>query len=256
MPSRIGNPDECVYGIRGFGHLEFLLVFACHTLSFFHCQEPKYFALHRFALYSLSRVFVEAQVLRGIPYACLEAADRWEALNLTEQTQGRTDDWARVLWVYSRCHWRILSIRFSDITTETCSLTLPAVLFLLQRHGQSQETAIKGNPLACPGCCSRIQVMQFIRKPPWHFTIPEYLQPIVPAELYSFCNTLTLIHEHTGHKRHITQLQQQPCHRSLLSSNGWIRKREQLLYFMWQSRVTWAKIHSEPKESSGQWTCL
>lgn len=112
----------CLWGL---GHFEFLLVFA----SFFHCQELKYFALHRFALYSLSRVFVEGQVLRGIPCACLEATDRWEALNLTVQTQGRAEDWAWVLWVDSRCHWRILSIRFSDIATETCSLTLPAVFF-------------------------------------------------------------------------------------------------------------------------------
>lgn len=114
---------------------EILLILACHTLSLFHCQESKYFALHRFALYSLSGFFAEGQVLRGIPYACLEAADRWEALNLTEQTRGRALDWARVLWVPSRCRWRILSIRFSDIASETCSLTLPAALFLISCKG-------------------------------------------------------------------------------------------------------------------------
>lgn len=32
-------------------------------------------------------VFIEAKWKRGIPCACLEAADRWEALNLTEQTE-------------------------------------------------------------------------------------------------------------------------------------------------------------------------
>lgn len=142
----------------------------CHTFSLFHCQKPNYFALHRFACYSLSRVFVEGRALRGIPCARLKAADRWEALNLTEQTRGRAEDWARILWVPSRCHRRIPTIRFSDIAPETCSLIGPQPFFLSLAKVQSRpRNRDESNPLARPGCCISYA---FHQKATGHVTIP------------------------------------------------------------------------------------
>lgn len=237
---------------------ELLLVFACRTLSFFHCQKPDYFALHRFALYSLNRVFVEGRVLRGIPSACLEATDRWKALNLTEQTQVRAEDWARVLWVPSRCHWRIRTIRFSDIAAETRYLTLPAALFLIFCKGAAK--AKKQRTKAIHWLVQDVVAeSQLCISSGSHQDTSQFLSIYNPSPQLSFI--ASVIHSHWFMNTQAIRSVLPNYSRGLLidfCSLSMSELEKECSFCISCDKAGWppARIRSEPKESSGHRFCL
>lgn len=76
-----------------------------------------------------------SQVEEGNPLCLPRGSWQMGGTKFDRADWGRAENWARILWVHSRCCLRFLSIRFSDIALETCSLTLPAALFLISCKG-------------------------------------------------------------------------------------------------------------------------